>query len=89
MKMMSKVDLILLDSNFILAKNRLEYCVKKMEGKYGTQDAVRNMKWAIRDIKRAMSNSPKYKSINGFRNPPNTPKSRRLGWHKKGANNEQ
>ena len=24
-----------------------------------------------------------------FRNPPNTPKSRRLGWHKKGANDEQ
>lgn len=44
----------------------------------------KNMKWAIKDIEQAMSYDSKYEYLNGFRHPPNTPKSRRPGWHKKG-----
>jgi hypothetical protein len=89
MKMISKTDLVLCDCYLRVVKNRLEYCIKKMKGKYGTQDAVRNMKWAIKDIEQAISDDPKFELLNGFRNPPNTPKSRRLGWHKEGAIDEQ
>lgn len=84
MKMMSKTDCVVCDCYLEGAKRRLEICLERMKGKYGTQDVVRNMKWAIHDIKQAMSDKPKHKYLNGFRNPPNTPKSRRLGWHKKG-----
>lgn len=84
MKIMSKNDCEKCDFYLEGARRILEDCVEIMKGKYGTQDAVRNMKWAIKDIIQAMSDEPKYEYLNGFRNPPNTPKSRRLGWHKKG-----
>ena len=86
MKMMSKRSVKRTDAHLELAKIHLLGCLRIMKGKYGTQGVVRNMKWAIKDIERAMSDSPEHKYLNGFRNPPNTPKSRRLGWHKEGEN---
>jgi hypothetical protein len=81
MKMMSKTDCAVCDCYLEGAKRRLEICLERMEGWYGTQDVVRNIRWAIKDIEQAMSDDPKFDLLNGFRNPPNTPKSRRLGWH--------
>jgi hypothetical protein len=89
MKMMSKHDVEVCDCFLEGAKTRLVHCLARMKGKYGTNDAVRNIGWMIKDIEQAMSDGPKYGLLNGFRNPPNTPKSRRLGWYKKGANDEQ
>lgn len=84
MKIMSKRSVKRIDAHLELAKIHLSGCIRIMKGRYGTQDVVRNMKWAIKDIEKAMSDNPEHKYLNGFRNPPNTPKSRRLGWHEKG-----
>jgi hypothetical protein len=81
MKIMSKRSVRRVDAHLEMAKIHLVGCLRKMKGKYGTQDVVRNIRWAIKDIEQAMSDDPKFDLLNGFRNPPNTPKSRRLGWH--------
>lgn len=84
MRMLSNLDVYWCDTKLSVARRHLNDCIIAMKGKYGTQDVVRNMRWAIRDIDQALSDDPKFDLLNGFRNPPNTPKSRRLGWHKKG-----
>lgn len=68
------------------AQESLGICLGKMKGKYGTSEAVSNLKCAMIYIKQCISNDEYYtKFYQKFRNPPNTPKSRRLGWHKKGG----
>lgn len=81
MKILSKGDWEFCDCYLKVAKNRLEYCLKKMKGKYGTSSATRDIRWAIKDIDALLSDNPKFEYSNMFKNPPNTPKSRRLGWH--------
>lgn len=90
MKMMSTTDCAVCDSYLKGAKGSLECCLKTMEGKYGTAEAVSNLKCAIIYINQCIANDKYYtKFYQQFRNPPNTPKSRRLGWHNKGATDEQ
>ena len=89
MKMMSKTDIVICDCYLMVAKNRLECCIKRMKGKYGTKYTVQDMERYIKNIEHAISDEPKFKHLNQFRNPPNTPKSRRLGWYEERETNEQ
>ena len=90
MKMMSKGDNILVDYLLETAAYKLECSIKKMKGKYGTSDAVFNLEYALKNIRQCFLNEDYCtRFYQKFRNPPNTPKSRRLGWHEKGANDEQ
>lgn len=73
-----------------LAEIHLRSCIISMQGKYGTSNAVSNLKTAIGLITKCTSNDKWHKEFyQQFRNPPNTPKSRRLGWHKAQERNEQ
>lgn len=90
MKMMSKTDCIVCDCYLEGVKRRIELCIEKMKGKYGTRRAVAHMEFCLSYIDDLTSDNRWVKSFyQQFRNPQNTPKSRRLGWHKKGANDEQ
>lgn len=86
MKIMSKTDCEVCDCLFEGVKRRLEICIERMKGKYGAHEAVCKTETMICLIKDLISNKEFYKSFyQKFRTPPNTPKSRRLGWHKKGG----
>ena len=82
MKMISKIECVGFDLCLKSAKRDLEICVNRMKGKYGTSWAVFNLERSIKFINQCISDD-KYdiEFIQQFRNPPNTPKSRRLGWH--------
>lgn len=85
MKMMSKLDQIYCTYYLRDAESRLKYCLDIMKGKYGTHNAVREIESMIRSINCLVSKKESDISFwQGFKNPPNTPKSRRLGWHKEG-----
>jgi hypothetical protein len=72
-----------------MAKIHLLGCIRRMEGKYGTHGAVSNLKFAMGWIDDCVSKDNNNISFyQRFRNPPNTPKSRRLGWHEKGETDE-
>ena len=61
----------------------LQNCIKIMKGKYGTSDAVVNLECAVMLVNQCISDDKYHKKLyQQFRNPQNTPKSSRLGWHK-------
>lgn len=71
-------------------RSDLQDCIKIMKGKYGTSEAVSNLECAMIYVNPCISDDKYHTKVyQQFRNPPNTPKSRRLGWHKKGVNDEQ
>lgn len=85
MKIMRKYHCNYVDSKLNTAKFLLGTCLEVMRGKYGTHKAVREIKVMLCAIENLISKKEFYKSFyQKFRTPPNTPKSRRLGWHKKG-----
>lgn len=89
MKMMSKTDCVVFDCYLEGVRRRLELCLERMKGKYGTVRAVSSIDVCLNLIDDLTTNSKFRRDFyQQFRNPPNTPKSRRLGWHKKGENNE-
>lgn len=82
MKMMSKRDVGRIDEHLEMAKFHLLACIKAMKGKYGTSNAVPHLEYALENIEDCFSDNKFEKEFyQKFRNPPNTPKSRRLGWH--------
>lgn len=89
MKILSANDWAFCNSYLRVAKNRLEFCLRRMKGKYGPSSATRDILWAINDIDALLSDDPMFKYSNKYKNPPNTPKSRRLGWYKKGDVDER
>ena len=65
-----------------LVRLALNGCLERMEGKYGTSEAVSNLKAAMILVNQCISdNRDDIEFYQQFRFPPNTPKSRRLGWH--------
>ena len=87
MRMLSKHDVEWCDFRLFRAKCDLQACIKAMKGKYGTKRAVSHAEFCLSYIDDLITDY-KYarRFYQQFRNPPNTPKSRRLGWHKKGEN---
>lgn len=82
MKMMSKGDHIFVDCFLRAAADKLESSIKRMRGKYGTSNAVSHLEYALENIKDCFSDKKFDKKFyQTFSNPPNTPKSRRLGWY--------
>lgn len=87
MRIMSKCDVALCDFRLKLVKIKLQKCIKAMKGRYGSAEATSNLECAMMYINLCISDNKHHTKIyQQFRNPPNTPKSRRLGWHEKGAN---
>lgn len=90
MKMMSVLDRNLCDCGLKTAEKCLNACLKRMKGKYGTKDAFSHIDICLKFIDDLITDNKHARKIyQQFRNPPNTPKSRRLGWHKEGEANEQ
>lgn len=85
MKILSERDWDFCETSLRLAKERLEFCLKKMKGKYGTSGIVLDLNSALRDINVALSYDETYKYWSKYKYPPNTPKSRRLGWYPDGG----
>lgn len=82
MKMLSRLGCEECDIVLDEAIKRLKYCHDRMKGRYGTAEAVSNLKCAIICINQCIAKDKYYtKFYQQFHNPPNTPKSRRLGWH--------
>ena len=82
MKMMSIKNSAMCDRDLRMVKTHLNACLERMEGKYGASEAVSNLKCAMRFVNQCISDD-RYdiEFYQQFRFPPNTPKSRRLGWH--------
>lgn len=85
MKILSKSDLDSCYCYLYFAKYLLLQCKQKMKGKYGTSGIVLDLNSALRDINVALSYYTKYKYWSKYKYPPNTPKSRRLGWYPDGG----
>ena len=82
MKMMSIKNSAMCDRELRNVKNYLNMCIGRMEGKYGTSEAVSNLKAAMILVNQCISDDRYHiEFYQQFRFPPNTPKSRRLGWH--------
>jgi hypothetical protein len=85
MKIMSLKESEICDRDLRMVKMRLNACLERMKGKFGTSEAVSNLESAIIWVNKCISaNKYDIEFYQQFRNPPNTPKSRRLGWNKKG-----
>lgn len=91
MKILSKDNAIYWgDIRLNKVRRDLHNCIEIMKGKYGTSEAVSNLKCALIYINQCISDDRYHTEFyQRFRNPPDTPKARRLGWHKKGATDEQ
>jgi hypothetical protein len=84
MKIMAFKDSLMCDRELQNVKKCLNECIERMKGKYGTSNAVSHLEFALENIKDCISdNKFDIEFYQQFRNPPNTPKSRRLGWYKK------
>jgi hypothetical protein len=82
MKMMSKKDIFWFDFYLRRAQSDLSYCLQEVKGKYGTHRAtllIRNMLDSIDSL--TSKDKVDISFWQKFRTPPNTQKSRRLGWH--------
>ena len=89
MKIIRKQDCDYINGALSLLQFHLSTCIETMQGKYGTHEAIREIKNMIRSINHLLSKKESDISFyQKFKTPPNTPKSRRLGWHKKGAKDE-
>ena len=84
MKIMSKDSCATCHGYLLRAQDSINICLGKMRGKYGTSEAASRLEAALIYINHCISDDYyKREFFQQFRNPPNTPKSRRLGWHKK------
>lgn len=82
MKIMSLKESLMCDRDLQTAKKCLSACLERMKCKYGTSNAVSHLEFALESIKDCISdNKFDIEFYQQFRNPPNTPKSRRLGWY--------
>jgi hypothetical protein len=81
MKIMALKESLMCDRELQNVKKCLNECIERMKGKYGTSEAVSNLECAVIYVNQCISDD-KYHTrfYQQFRNPPNTPKSRRLGW---------
>ena len=90
MRILSVRDVARCDFQLKMIQIELQNCARVMTGRYGSAEAASNLNAAMMYINLCVSdNKHLTKVYQKFRNPPNTPKSRRLGWHEKGANDEQ
>ena len=82
MKIMSLKASLMCDRELKMAKKCLSDCLKRMKGKYGTKEASSNIEFCISYIEDLMTDDKFRRDFyQQYRNPPNTPKSRRLGWY--------
>ena len=90
MRILSVRDVARCDFQLRMMQIELQNCIRVMKGRYGSAEATSNLECAMLFINLCISgNKHRMKIYQQFRNPPNTPKSMRLGWHEKGANDEQ
>ena len=90
MRILSVRDVARCDFQLKMIQIELQNCARVMTGRYGSAEAASNLKAAMMYIDLCISDGGYgRKFYQQFRSPPNTPKSRRLGWHEKGANDEQ
>lgn len=85
MKILSKDDVGRIDVHLDLARLHLFNCFEMMKGKYGTQKVtllIGNMIGSIESL--TSKDKGRISFWQKFRTPPNTPKSRRIGWHMEG-----
>lgn len=88
MKMMAWIESEMCYSDLKMAQTCLNDCLERMKGKYGTSEAVSNLEYALSFIRPCFLNEKYYTEVcQKFSNPPNTPKSRRLRWHKDRVSN--
>ena len=86
MRMLSKRDVARYDFQLKMIQIELQNCIRAMKGRYGSAEATSNLKAAMRYINLCISGKEYcMKFYQKFRNPPNTPKSRRLGWYEEGG----
>jgi hypothetical protein len=89
MKIMSEDDVYSCNLFLEDAKEDLELCLERMRGRFGTSDAVRMIEGALKAIDNCISKDEiAIKMYQRFRNPPDRPKSRKLGWYREGASCE-
>jgi hypothetical protein len=89
MKIMSEDDVYSCNLFLEEAKEDLGYCLKRMRGKFGTSDAVRMIECALKAIDNCISKDKiAIEMYQRFRNPPDRPKSRKLGWYREGVSYE-
>ena len=82
MKFMTEDDIYSCNLFLEDAKEDLGYCLKRMRGRFGTSDAVAMIESAIKAIDNCLSDDKiKVEIYQRFRNPPDTPKTRKLGWY--------
>ena len=84
MRILSKRDVARCDFQLRMMQAELQNCIRVMKGRYGSAEATSNLEFAMLFINLCISGDKhRMKIYQQFRNPPNTPKSRRLGWHEK------
>lgn len=89
MKFMSEDDIYSCNLFLDEAQDDLVMCLKRMKHKFGTSDAVAMIESAIAAIDNCISkDKTKMEMYQRFRNPPDTPKTRKLGWYGEGGVNE-
>ena len=89
MKIMSEDDVYSCNLFLEDAQEDLELCLKRMRGRFGTSDAVRMIESALKAIDNCISEDKiKVEIYQRFRNPPDRPKARKLGWYREGVSNE-
>ena len=89
MKIMSEDDVYSCNLWLEEAKEDLDYCLKRMRGRFGTSDAVGMIESAIKAIDNCISEDKiKVEIYQRFRNPPDRPKARKLGWYRERVSNE-
>lgn len=90
MKIMSMGDRVFVDCFLRTAADKLERSIKKMKGKYGTSYAVSHLEFALENVRDIFSDKKvDIEFYQKFTKPPNTPKSRRLGWYGEGVRKEK
>ena len=90
MKIMSEDDVYSCNLFLEEAREDLGYCLKRMRGRFGTSDAVAMIESAIKAVDNCISEDKiKMEIYQRFRNPPDRPKARKLGWYREGVSNEQ
>lgn len=89
MKIMSEDDVYSCNLWLEEAKEDLGYCLKRMRGRFGTSDAVSMIESAIKAIDNCISKDKMaIEMYQRFRNPPDRPKARKLGWYREGSSCE-
>ena len=86
MRILSKCDVARCDFKLKMIQIELQNCARVMKGRYGSAEAASNLKAAMMYINLCISDKGYHRKFyQKFRNPPNTPKSRRLGWYEEGG----